>query len=158
MGQISASKVVTAAGRPGRPKQVKPTDTAWATLIQGACADGSVIPPFVIMKGKEFNQAWFYQGLSATRTFSVIANGWTTNEIGLQWVHHHEKYTRLKTVGSKMLLVLDNHGSHTTPKFRTFCEENDIIPLWMPPHCSHLLQSLDVGSFGPLKTAFSKQN
>ena len=57
-----------------------------------------------------------------------------------------------------MLLVLDNHGSHTTPKFRTFCEENDIIPLWMPPHCSHLLQSLDVGSFGPLKTAFSKQN
>jgi hypothetical protein len=28
----------------------------------------------------------------------------------------------------------------------------------MPPHSSHLLQPLDVGCFGPLKTAFSKQN
>jgi hypothetical protein len=33
MGQISASKVVTAADRPGRPKQVKPTNTEWVTLI-----------------------------------------------------------------------------------------------------------------------------
>jgi hypothetical protein len=60
MGQISASKVVTAADRPGRPKQVKPTNTEWVTLIQGACADGSLIPPFIIVKGKKFNQAWFY--------------------------------------------------------------------------------------------------
>jgi hypothetical protein len=28
----------------------------------------------------------------------------------------------------------------------------------MPPHSSHLLQPLDVGCFGPLKTAFSRQN
>jgi hypothetical protein len=27
----------------------------------------------------------------------------------------------------------------------------------MPPHASHLLQPLDVGCFGPLKTAYSKQ-
>jgi len=28
----------------------------------------------------------------------------------------------------------------------------------MPPHSSHMLQPMDVGCFGPLKTAFSKQN
>jgi hypothetical protein len=83
MGQISASKVVTATDRPGRPKQVKPTNSEWVTLIQGACADGSLIPPFIIMKGKEFNQTWFYQGLPSTWTFTVSANGWTTDEIGL---------------------------------------------------------------------------
>ena len=33
MGQISASKVVTAADRLGRPKQIKPTNTKWVTLI-----------------------------------------------------------------------------------------------------------------------------
>ena len=33
MGQISASKVVTDADRLGRPKQVKPTNTEWVTLI-----------------------------------------------------------------------------------------------------------------------------
>ncbi len=62
------------------------------------------------------------------------------------------------TIGSKRLLVLDNNGSHTTPEFRAFCEDNNIILLWMPPHSSHLLQQLDVGCFGPLKQAFSKQN
>ena len=33
MGQISASKVVTAVDRVGRPKQIKPTNTKWVTLI-----------------------------------------------------------------------------------------------------------------------------
>jgi hypothetical protein len=158
MGQISASKVVTAADRPGRPKQVKLTNTEWVTLIQGACADGSLIPPSIIVKGKEFNQAWFYQGLPSTWTFTLSSNGWTTNQIGLQWIQHFEKHTRLKTIGSKRLLVLDNHDSHATLEFRSFCEDHDIILLWMSPHSSHLLQPLDVGCFSSLKTAFSNQN
>jgi hypothetical protein len=158
MGQISASRVVTDADRLGRPKQVKPTNTEWVTLIQGACADGSTVPPFLVLKGKEFNHAWFYQGLPSTWTFTVSQNGWTTDQIGLQWIQHFEKHTRQKTVGSKRLLILDNHGSHTTPEFRTFCKDNSIVLLWMPPHSSHLLQPLDVGCFSPLKTAFSKQN
>jgi hypothetical protein len=33
MGQISASRVVTDTERLGRPKQVKPTNTEWVTLI-----------------------------------------------------------------------------------------------------------------------------
>jgi hypothetical protein len=158
MGQISASMVVTATDRQGRPKQVKPTNTHWVTLIQGACADGSTIPPFIIFKGKELNHTWFHQGLPSTWRFTVSPNGWTSNQIGLQWIQHFEKHTRAKTVSSRRLLILDNHGSHTTPEFRSFCEDNNIILLWMPPHSSHLLQPLDVGCFGPLKQAFSKQN
>jgi hypothetical protein len=110
------------------------------------------------MKGKEFDQTSFFQDLPPTWTFLVSKNGWTTDKIGLQWIHHFERHTRSRTVGSKRLFVLDNHGSHTTPEFRSFCEDNNIILLWMPPHSSHLLQPLDVGCFGPLKTAFSKQN
>jgi hypothetical protein len=60
MGQISASKVVTDADRLGRLKQVKLTNTEWVTLIQGAYADSSIVPPFLVLKGKEFNHAWFY--------------------------------------------------------------------------------------------------
>jgi hypothetical protein len=129
MGQISALKVVTDADRLGRPKQVKPTNTEWVTLIQGAYADGSTVPPFLVLKGKEFNHAWFYQGLLSTWTFTVSQNGWTTDQIGLQWIHHFKKHTRQKTVRSKRLLILDNHGSHTTPEFRTFCKDNSIVLL-----------------------------
>ena len=150
--------MVTAADKSGRPKQVKPTNTEWVTLIQGACADGSLIPPLLLLKGKEFNQNWFLQGLPSTWVIVVSENGWTTNQIGLQWIQHFEIHTRSNTIGSKRLLILDNHESHMSLEFRSFCEENNIVLLWMPPRSSHLLQLLDVGYFSPLKTAFSKQN
>ena len=158
MGQISASMVVTASDRQGRPKQVKPTNTQWVTLVQGACADGWSIPPFIIFKGKILNQAWLQQGLPSTWVFAVSPNGWTSNELGLQWIQHFEEHTKDRRVGSRRLLILDNHGSHTTPEFRSFCEKKNIILLWMPPYSSHLLQPLDIGCFGPLKQAFSKLN
>ena len=59
MGLITSSMVVTASDRQGRPKQIKPTNTQWVTLIQGACADGSAIPPFLIFQGKQLSNTWF---------------------------------------------------------------------------------------------------
>jgi hypothetical protein len=67
------------------------------------CCHVLTVTPFIIMKGKVFNQAWFYQGLPSTWTFSVSANGWTANQIGLQWIQHFEKHTRTETTGSKRL-------------------------------------------------------
>jgi hypothetical protein len=123
---------------------------ALSAFTSGQCAS--------ISGGKEFNQVWFYQGLPSTLKFSVSANRWTTNQIGLQWIKHFEKPTRSKTTGSKRLLILDDHDSYTTPEFKTFCEDNNITLLWMPPHSSHLFKPLNVGCHSPLKTAFSNQN
>jgi hypothetical protein len=157
LGQISTSKVVTSVEKQGRPKRIKPTGIEWVTVIQGACADGSAIPPFIIFKGREVNYGWLDEGLPATWMFTASPKGWTSDQIGLQWIHHFAKHTKSKTIGSKRLLILDNHGSHTTPEFTSFCEDNNIVLLWMPPHTSHMLQPLDVGCFGPLKQAFSKR-
>jgi hypothetical protein len=62
----------------------------------------------------------------------------------------------LRTQGCYRLLVLDGHGSHVTPEFDRYCLDHAIIVLCMPPHSSHLLQPLDVGCFGPLKSAYGK--
>lgn len=43
IGEISASRGVTATDRLGKLNQIKP-DTEWVTLIQGVCVDGSLIP------------------------------------------------------------------------------------------------------------------
>jgi hypothetical protein len=55
------------------------------------------------------------------------------------------------------MLVLDGHESHVNAEFSNYCKEKDIIPLYLPPHSSHLTQPLDVGIFGPLKRAYSDQ-
>ena len=58
--------------------------------------------------------------------------------------------------GRFRLLILDSHGSHLTPQFDRIWVENDIIPLYMPAHCLHLLQTLRVGCFTVLKRAYSR--
>ena len=63
----------------------------------------------------------------------------------------------MQTAGAYRLLILDGHGSHATVGFDRFCMEKKIIPLYMPPHSSHLLQPLDVSCFAPLKHLYGQR-
>ncbi|KAJ8340713.1 hypothetical protein SKAU_G00353460 [Synaphobranchus kaupii] len=53
-----------------------------------------------------------------------------------------------------LLLIMDGHNSHQTLEVVEMALENGVILLCWPPHTSHVLQPLDVGIFGPLKTEF----
>lgn len=54
-------------------------------------------------------------------------------------------------------MLLDNHNSHVNLEVITKAKNNHIILLSFPPHCSHNLQPLDVGVYGPLKNYFCRQ-
>jgi len=58
--------------------------------------------------------------------------------------------------GKYRLLILDGHGSHLTPQFDQICNQNNIVPICMPAHLSHLLQPLDVGCFAVLKRTYGR--
>ena len=55
------------------------------------------------------------------------------------------------------LLIINDHSSHVTTNVIAFCMQNAIDLLIMPPHCSHLLQPLDVNVFAPLKHTLNKE-
>jgi hypothetical protein len=88
---------------------------------------------------------------------SLSSNGWTTNEIRLEWIKHFNKHTSNRTKGAYRLLVLDGHESHVSVDFQRYCKENKIVTLCMPAYSSHLLQPLDVKCFGPLKRSYGKE-
>ena len=148
-------KVVTASERRLKPLRVQPGDREWVTLIAAINAVGWVIPPFIIFKAKNHDQAWYHNPWDWR--IGVSDNGWTTNELGLAWLQHFIKHTEAKKVGSHRLLILDGHESHKSLAFQDLCEENKIITLCMPPHTSHILQPLDVGCFAPLKRAYKEE-
>jgi hypothetical protein len=50
---------------------------------------------------------------------------------------------------------MDGHSSHITANVIAFCMQNVIDLLILPPHTSHLLRTLDVGVFAPLKRALA---
>ena len=157
MGVAATCKVVTASERRHAPKMVQPGDREWASVIQGVNAQGWAIPPLIILKGRYHLSSWYDETLPRDWVITVSENGWTTNEIGLQWIQHFEQHTNQRTTGAWRLLILDGHESHNSIQFRELCAEKKIITLCMPPHSSHLLQPLDVACFAPLKKAYGHQ-
>jgi hypothetical protein len=59
-------------------------------------------------------------------------------------------------MGRYRILILDGHRSHLTTEFDRTCTKNNIIPVCMPPHSSHLLQPLDVSCFAVLKRKYGQ--
>ena len=158
MGVIGTGMVVTIAERRTNTKMVQPGTRQWITVIQGANSSGWCIPPYIIVAGKVHLSTWYEDSaLPYDWVITTTENGWTNNERGLEWIQHFNQHSKSRSSGKYRLLVLDGHESHHSVEFELYCKENNIITLCMPPHSSHLLQPLDVGCFGPLKTAYGKQ-
>ena len=158
MGVITTAKVITGSERAGRPVCVQPGNREWVTVIESISSCGWSLPPMVIFEGKVHISTWYTDTLPLDWSFAVSQKGWTDDSLGLIWLTDvFQKHTKDRTKGVYRLLILDGHGSHSTPEFDLFCSEHSIITLCMPPHSSHLLQPLDVSCFAVLKRAYGRQ-
>ncbi|KAI1512151.1 DDE superfamily endonuclease [Pyrenophora tritici-repentis] len=157
MGKITTQLVVTGLERRGRPKAIQPGNREWVTLIAAINAAGWSVPPLLIFAGQYHLSAWYEEDIPRDWAIAVSDNGWTNNELGVEWLKHFNAYTKTRVVGARRLLVFDGHKSHHSLEFQELCKENNIYTLCMPPHSSHLLQPLDVGCFSPLKRAYSRE-
>jgi len=158
MGVIGSMKVVTGSERRARPELVQPGNREWVTVIQGICAAGYAIPPFIIYKGRVHISAWYEEdSIPRNWKLSVSENGWTNNALGLEWLKHFDAHTKTRQVGVYRLLILDGHESHLNQDFKDYCLEQKILTLCMPSHSSHILQPLDVVCFSPLKRKYSQR-
>jgi hypothetical protein len=157
MGVISTSKVVTSSETRGRARTTQPGNREWVTAICAISATGQTIPPFIIFKAKLHQKVWYQTGIPTTWKLAVSENGWTTDELSLQWIQHFDQHTAHVSLGTWRLLIFDGHGSHMTTRFREFCLQNHILTLCMPAHSSHILQPLDVSCFGPLKRSYGQK-
>ncbi|USP74406.1 hypothetical protein yc1106_01680 [Curvularia clavata] len=128
----------------------------WVIAIECVNASGWFLPPLVILSGKVHQNIW-YRDLPLDWTVGVSDNGWTIDELGVEWVKHFNQHIAARTAGDYRLLIVDGYGSHATPEFDQYCAENKIITLCMPPHTFYLLQPLDVGCYSPLKRAYGRE-
>ena len=75
----------------------------------------------------------------------------------MHWIHHFDTQTKslLSSPDDYRLLLCDGHDSHISAALVGYTIQHHIVLVLLPPHSSHLLQPLDVGIFGPLKTALA---
>jgi len=137
------------------------TDGNWefVTLLACICADGTKIPIGLIYQGEshDLQDSWVDEVDANDEVyFAASANGWTCNNLGLQWLQKiYDPATKTKAGRGKRLLIVDGHSSHVNMAFLDWADRNRIIVYIMLSHLTHRLQLLDVGLFSPLSTAYT---
>ena len=126
------------------------TNREYVTVVEAISTDGFIIPPLIILSAQQIQYRWFHD-LNQDERIAVTDTGYTNDQLTYQWIQHFEKATRARMRGTWRMLICDGFGSHLTFEMVKFCEENDILLFFLPPHTSHLLQPLDVGVFNVYK-------
>ncbi|KIJ37580.1 hypothetical protein M422DRAFT_211326 [Sphaerobolus stellatus SS14] len=111
--------------------------------------------PVIIFKGQNTMSSWFSNNV-ADCLITHSKNGWTEQEIAEDWIQKFDVETSQKAGGAPRALFLDGHNSHYSSKLLLYAKEHNIIILGYPPHCTHVLQGLDVVFFARMKEEFGR--
>jgi hypothetical protein len=118
MGKISTNMIVTSSKRRTRPKIMQQGDREWATVIQAVNFTGWAVPPYIVVAGRYHLSSWYDDDtIPKDWRLQTSPNGWTSNEIGLDFIQHFERHTKDRKTGVRRLLVLDGHESHVSGDF-----------------------------------------
>ena len=114
---------------------------------------GEKAPPFLILEGKVYLQKWFVKSVNLPpgTTIGLNNSGYIDDQLSMEFIKHFDQHTKNSTTGKWRLLLSDGHGAHEHYDFLEYCYTHHIISYSLSPHTTHLMQSLDVACFQPLK-------
>lgn len=116
-------------------------------MVKTAGADGSTIPPMLILEGDVLLKKYFENDA----LLATSPSGYSNEGLAIKYLIHFHNNTRKKCNGQWCMLIFDSHGSYVSDDFLLYRWEHKIAPFQLPPHSTHLLQPLDIGIFQPLK-------
>jgi hypothetical protein len=97
------------------------------TVVECCCAEGYMLPSFVIYKGATQYMGWRSETSDSDTIFACLPNGWTDNELGIEWLYYFDRSTKdRKGSNSTRLLIVDGHRSHLTLEFIQYAIDNNI--------------------------------
>lgn len=149
------SKIIAHKGR----KQVGALTSAErgesVTITFCVNAAGQFIPPQMIFPRKRRNELYF-KGAPYGTLCLQNQTGYQNSETFVQFLKHFQEHTHC-SVDNKVILLLDGHSSHKSLAAVEFCRANGIMLLSFPPHCTHEMQPMDVGIFGPFQGYYNQE-
>lgn len=146
-------KVVT---RRGDRNPVAPSagDKSQITVVACVNAAGCFMPPMVILDRKTLPPR-FAEGEVPGTTYGLSAKGWIDQELFDGWFTDHS--LKCAPLVRPSLLLLDGHSSHFCPDTVSFAAKEKVIMFALPPNTTHIIQPLDKGCFGPLKSHWKEE-
>lgn len=126
------------------------------TAILCICADGNNIPPVLISPNIRRKKK-LLDGAPPGTILVSHPSGLIQNESFIEWLNHFIASVKPKK-DNPVLLLLNGSSSYTKNlPFINKAKENGVIILSFPPHCTHILQPLDVSVKGPMITYYTQK-
>lgn len=122
------------------------------TFVAAINAAGFSLPPFLIMPGQRAKRSLLDEATLPNTCFTMAKKGWINSDIFQKWVEWFAEYVP-GNIPRPLLLIMDGCSSHIDDKVLKAASDNSIILLSLPPHCTHLVQPLDVAIFKSFKAA-----
>ncbi|TVY62590.1 Pogo transposable element with ZNF domain [Fusarium oxysporum f. sp. cubense] len=161
MAGFGLDSLVIGSSDPRRKAFLKGSQSrTWTTFIEAVTADGRLLKPGIIFKGKELQQQWFIDEFRKIADWYYITsdNGWTDNHIAVEWLKEvYLPRTQPADESDARLIILDGHGSHVSDEWMATCFLNNVYCCYLPAHCSHGLQPLENSVFNASKAAYRKE-
>ena len=124
------------------------------TLAVATNAIGNAIPCMFVFPRIRYNDLFVRNGPPECLGVGN-QSGWMTQNEFLKFIDHFIRHVK-PSKDDPALLLLDNHSSHVNMEVVNKAKNNNIVSLSFPPHCSHRLQPLDVGVYGPFKNYMNR--
>ena len=96
----------------------------------------------------------FTKGSLPNSIYCANSSGWINEDLWLEFLQHFVTNTRCSS-DNCVLLIIDNHNSHTSLRAIDFARDNGLEILTIFPYTSQKLQQLYVSEFSPFKRAYS---
>ena len=125
------------------------------SVVCAMSASGQYIPPAFIYPRKRM-KAELLDGAPPSSVGMVSDSSFINRELFVDYATHFRDHAK-PTKEQPVLLIMDNHTSHSSIAAIDFFRKNNIMALTLPPHSSHRMQPLDRCFFGPLKKFYSNE-
>ncbi|KAK7095599.1 hypothetical protein V1264_004989 [Littorina saxatilis] len=155
MTSLKPTKVLAQSGVKQVSQVVSQERGELVTMLAIVNAIGNSIPPCLIFPRVNFHDHMTINAPPGTKGLGSRSGGWMTKSLFVECLEHFTEHVNCSP-DNKVLLILDNHESHISLAAINHCREKGVVLLSLPPHCTHRMQPLDVGVFGPLKTEYNK--
>ncbi|XP_061196712.1 uncharacterized protein LOC133204990 [Saccostrea echinata] len=98
------------------------------------------------------------RGKSVGADGTMTPSGWSNSEVFRSYMKNHFlKYVQGRDQSATILALYDGHRSHISLDLIDWAKNNNVILFVLPPHCSHILQPMDVGCFGPFQLKYNQE-
>lgn len=124
---------------------------SYTALFSGNSA-GRLAPTMILFPYKQRIPGEIFRRLPQGWAAGKTESGWMTRDTFFLYIRDvfHPWILREK-IKFPVIIFVDGHASHVSIQTTSFCKENNMVLICLPPNTTQITQPLDVSFFRPLK-------